>query len=316
MELQDLRRMWGGFQASQVIMSANELGVFERLTRQRTAVEVARLIKGQTRGTEILLDALAGIDLVTKSGKKYRNKPVCDKYLVKGRPMYQGDILAHTKHIYDRWARLGQVVRTGEPTPRPEGGFEAFIMGMHNLSISRSPELLRAIGLKGVKSMLDLGGGPGTHAINISKRGMQATIFDMPETIRIAKKVARKEGGKGLKYIAGDFHYDNIGKGYDLILMSQILHSNSHDENARLIAKCARALNPGGMIAVHEFPIDETLTAPPFSALFSINMLVATPGGRCYRPSEIKGWLREAGMRGVKKTMLQETMLVTGRLSR
>jgi 2-polyprenyl-3-methyl-5-hydroxy-6-metoxy-1,4-benzoquinol methylase len=314
MELMDLRRMWGGFQASRVIMTANELGVFEKLSKPRAAVECARLMKCDSRGTEILLDALAGIGLIKKTRNKYRNTPVCDKYLIKGKPMYQGDILSHTAHIYERWSKLPEVVRTGKPAPRSAGGFEDFIMGMHNLSISRSPELLKAIGLKGVKTVLDLGGGPGTHAINMAKKGIDATIFDMPETISIAKRVARREGVKGIKYMAGDFHYDDIGSGYDLILMSQILHSNSAEENATLMARCADALNPGGTIAVHEFPLDETRTKPPFSALFGINMLVATPGGRTYAPSEIRGWLRSAGLKGIKQTMLSETMLITAKL--
>ena len=85
-------------------------------------------------------------------------------------------------------------------------------------------------------------------------------------------------------------------------------------DNAALIEKCAAALNPGGRIAVHEFPIDETRTAPPFSALFSINMLVSTDSGRCFTPREIGGWLRDAGLKGVKKTMLSETMLITARI--
>lgn len=314
MDLMDLRRMWGGFQASRVIMTANELGVFERLVKPRTAAECARLIKCDSRGTEILLDALAGLGLIKKTKDRYRNTPVCGKYLVKGKPLYQGAILRHTAGMWKRWSTLDDVVRKGRPAPRSEGGFEDFIMGMHNLSISRSPEMLKAIGLRGVKKALDLGGGPGTHAINMSKKGIAATIFDLPETIAIAKKVARIEGAKGIRYLSGDFHGDHIGSGYDLILMSQIIHMNSPEENAELVKKCAGALNPGGVIAVHDFPLDETRTQPPFSALFSINMLVATEEGRCYKPSEIMGWLKAAGLKGMKQTKLSETMLITGRL--
>lgn len=313
MELIDLRRMWGGYQASRVILTANELGLFDRLTGRRTAAAAARLIKTDVRATEILLDALAGLGLVKKGPAGYSNTPVANKYLVKGKPHYQGDILRHTAQVWKRWSHLDEVVRTGRPTPRDPKGLESFIMGMHNLSVLRSPELIKAIGIKGVRTMLDLGGGPGTHAINMSRKGIKATIFDMTPTIKIAKKVARREGVKGIKYLSGDFHKDDIGAGYDLILMSQIVHSNSPQDNAELVRKCTAALNPHGRIAVHEFPLDETRTSPPPSALFGINMLVATESGRCYTPSEIKDWLKAAGLKGIKQTALKETMLITAR---
>jgi len=172
-------------------------------------------------------------------------------------------------------------------------------MGMHNLSILRTESLIKAIGLKGVKTMLDLGGGPGTNAFAMAKRGIKVTLFDLPETIRIAKNIARREGVRGVGFITGNFHVAGIGTGYDLILVSQIFHAFSAEENLALLRKCRAALNPGGRVAVQEFPIDETRTAPPHSALFSVNMLVGTEKGRCYSPNEIGRWLTETGFKGV-----------------
>jgi ubiquinone/menaquinone biosynthesis C-methylase UbiE len=117
--------------------------------------------------------------------------------------------------------------------------------------------------------MLDLGGGPGTNAMAMAKKGVQATIFDLPETTAIARKVARREGVRELRFVAGDFHFDSIGSGYDLILISQIFHAFSGEENVALLLKCRQALNPGGRVAVQEFPIDETRTAPPQRSLLS-----------------------------------------------
>jgi len=45
--------------------------------------------------------------------------------------------------------------------------------------------------------MLDLGGGPAPMPWQWQKRGVKAFIFDLPETIAIARKVARLEGVKG-----------------------------------------------------------------------------------------------------------------------
>jgi hypothetical protein len=44
-----------------------------------------------------------------------------------------------------------------------------------------------------------------------------------------------------------------------------------------------------------------------------VNMLVNTPEGRSYSLDEMKGWLAKAGFRGIRKKVLGETAVVTGR---
>jgi ubiquinone/menaquinone biosynthesis C-methylase UbiE len=213
--------------------------------------------------------------------------------------------------MWQSFSALDEVVRTGHPARR---GFdhETFIMGMHNLTILRTGQLINAVGLKGVKTMLDLGGGPGTNAIAIAKKGVKVTIFDFPETIRITKEVARHEGVKNINFISGDFHVDSIGAKYDFILLSQIFHAFSAEENIALLRKCREAVNPSGRVVVQEFPINEARTAPPHSALFSVNMLVGTEKGRCYSPKEMKDWLAKAGFKNVVIKNLPETVLIIG----
>jgi ubiquinone/menaquinone biosynthesis C-methylase UbiE len=311
-DLAGLRRMYLGFTSSRVILTANNIGMFENLKKPSSASDISRKLKTDPRGTEILLDALTGIGLVIKSKNgKYKNAPVSSKYLVKGSRLYQGDIVKHASDMWQNFSLLDKVVRTGRPAPR-RSDHESFIMGMHNLTILRTESLIKAIGLKGVRTMLDLGGGPGTNAIAMAKKGVKATIFDLPETIKIAKKVARREGAKEMRFIAGDFHVNGIGSGYDLILLSQIFHAFTEKENIALLRKCKAALNSGGRVAVQEFPINDARTAPPRSALFSVNMLVGTSKGRCYSPNEIKRWLAEIGFKRAAVKDLSETVLIMG----
>jgi len=311
-DLAGLRKLYLGFISSRVILTAINLGIFDRLKGASSATEIARNLKIDPRATEILLDALAGIGLVSKSRKgTYRNAPVSNRYLVKGPRLYQGDIVKHASTMWQNFSALDEVVRTGRPARR---GFdhESFIMGMHNLTVLRTESLIKAVELKGVRTMLDLGGGPGTNAIAMAKKGIKATIFDLPATIAIARKVARREGVKGVGFITGDFHVDSIGSGYDLILVSQIFHAFSAEENIGLLHKCSAALNPGGRVVVQEFPINEARTAPAHSALFSVNMLAGTEKGRCYSPREIKSWLVQTGFKRIAIRDLPETFLITG----
>jgi len=311
-DLAGLRKLYLGFVSSRVILTANNLKIFDNLKKASSATEIAEKLNIDPRATEIVLDALTGIGLVSKSRTgRYRNTPESNRYLVKGTRLYQGDIIKHASTMWENFSALDEVVRTGRPARR---GFdhESFIMGMHNLTVLRTESLAKALGLKGIKTMLDLGGGPGTNAIAMAKKGIQSTIFDLHETINIAKKVARREGVKGIRFIAGDFHVDSIGSGYDLILLSQIFHAFSEEENIALLRKCKTAVNLKGKVVVQEFPINDNRTSPPHSALFSVNMLVGTERGRCYSPKEMKRWLAETGFKNIVIKYLPETVLIMG----
>ena len=114
----------------------------------------------------------------------------------------------------------------------------------------------------------------------------------------------------------GDFKVNDIGKGYDLILVSQIFHAFSVKENLSLLNKCWEALKPNGRVVVQEFPINESRTLPQGSSLFSVNMLVGTENGRCYTPEEMRRWLIQTGFKKITVKNLAETVCIIGRKNR
>jgi 3-hydroxy-5-methyl-1-naphthoate 3-O-methyltransferase len=311
-EAEELRRLWAGYWSSRVVITANNLGVFDLLKSPKTAGDVASELNTDSRATEMLLNALTGLGLLKKKSGTFRNGPLSNKFLVRGKPFYQGDILRHADTLWKNWSGLDEVVRTGNPR-RAARDHESFIRGMHNVASIRVNDVLRETGLRGVKRALDLGGGPGTYSIALAKRGVSATLFDVPETIAVARDVIRQSGVKGINMIEGDFMRDDIGGGYDLILISQVLHSFSAEDNVRIIRKSGKALNPRGRIVIQEFYLDESRTNPVHGVLFSINMLVNTVGGRCYSPHEIRSWLEETGFNEVTEKIMAGNVLVSGR---
>ncbi|MBF0539736.1 MAG: hypothetical protein HQL03_15955, partial [Nitrospirae bacterium] len=149
--------------------------------------------------------------------------------------------------------------------------------------------------------------------IEMARRGIAVTLFDRQETIDIAAEVIKGAGVEGVRFLPGDFTTHSIGSGYDLAIISQVLHSNSIQECRYLIRCTKEALNPNGRVVIHEFYIEDNMTRPFNSAMFSINMLVATDAGRCYTVTEMQGWLREAGFEDITARPLTETVVVTGR---
>jgi 2-polyprenyl-3-methyl-5-hydroxy-6-metoxy-1,4-benzoquinol methylase len=184
---------------------------------------------------------------------------------------------------------------------------------MHNNAVLRAEDVVKGIDLRGVKKALDLGGGPGTYSRELARQGVSVTLFDLPETIKIARQIIPEAGTPNLHFASGNFLSDDIGSGYDLVFISQIFHSFSADENLALLKKAYDALNPRGSIAVQEFLLEKSRTSPVSGALFSVNMLVNTASGRSYTSQEMKMWLKQSGFKNIRAKILNETVLVLGK---
>jgi 3-hydroxy-5-methyl-1-naphthoate 3-O-methyltransferase len=312
-QLQDFARLSGGFRASRVILTANNLEVFEHLKTPKTSAEIAKKLGTNPRATEILLDAVTALGLLAKSGEKYRNEAPAKRFLLKQSPWYQGDMLRHSDALWKSWSGLDEVVKTGLPNRAGGRDYEVFIRAMHNNAVFRAKSVVSCIDLRGVKKALDLGGGPGTYSMELARRGISVTLFDLPDTLAVSKKIIRESKGKNIELLSGDFHADGIGKGYDLVFISQIFHSMSEDECLALLEKAKNALNPQGGIAVHEFFLERNRAHPVPGALFSVNMLVNTAAGRSYSTEEMKAWLKRAGFRSEKAKILGDTVVLTAR---
>jgi 2-polyprenyl-3-methyl-5-hydroxy-6-metoxy-1,4-benzoquinol methylase len=310
-QAQGIRMMWGGFWTSRILMTANNCGFFDLLDEPKTTDEVATAAKTDPRATEIILNALTALNLLKKQKDRFRNTSLASRFLVSGKPHYQGDILRHANALWKSWSQLDTIVKTGKPAESPHD-HPAFIRGMHNIASLIAPEVIKAVGLKGVKKAVDVGGGPGTYSMEMARQGVAVTLFDLPETVAIARKMAKEANLTGVTFKPGNVLVDSLGTGYDLVFISQFIHAFSPEETRTIFAKAFAALKPGGRVAVQEFAIDASGTAPTQGALFSVNMLVQTPGGRCYSPTEIATLLKEAGFSATTSREAGGNVLVVG----
>ena len=286
------------------------LGVFTALDGERLHLnEVAGKIDADSRGTEYLLNALAAMGLLVKDNNHYANSFEANELLSGNSQRYIGHIILHHHHILDGWAQLDQAVKYGAPVQKRSYGEdlerESFLMGMFNLAMGVAPRLASQVDLSGRKRLLDLGGGPGTYAIHFCQANpeLSAVIFDRSTTEPFARNTVAKFGlSERIDFCGGDFTLDPIAGGpYDVAWLSHILHSNSPEECQKIINKTVEAMQPGGMILIHEFILENSKDAPEFAALFSINMLINNPGGRSYSEEELSEMLTSAGVKDITR---------------
>jgi ubiquinone/menaquinone biosynthesis C-methylase UbiE len=258
---------------------------------------------------EYLLNALAAMGLLIKAKDSYRNSDSALVFLCRESPRYLGHIILHHHHILDGWAQLDVAVRTGLPVKKRSYGVElereSFLMGMFNLANAIAPDITKQIKLGDRRYLLDLGGGPGTYAIHfcLANPNLHATVFDKPPTKPFAKKTVEHFGlTERIGFLGGDFNTQPITGGpYDVAWLSHILHSNGPEQCRKMISNVKAVMEPGGLVLIHDFILENNKDAPEFAALFSLNMLVNNPQGRTYSEEEITRILRDAGLHEIRR---------------
>lgn len=307
--LKDLHNLGVSYWYACVLQTAVKLRVFTHLGKvEMDAGELAELMKTDPRATSLLLNALVSLGLLRKSGTQYRNTSLTETYLDESSHGFMGNIIYHYSYMYDHWGRLTDAVRTGGAVVKSEDrqpdATRQFLLGMHNLAVRGAEALVDELDFGSYGSLLDLGGGPGTYALYFCRKHprLSGVVFDLPDTEPLAREQIERFGlAHRVTFQAGNFHTDPLPKGpFDVVFMSQILHSSSFDECAELIRATYPIVKPGGEVIVQEFVLDDEKTAPTFAAVFALNMLIHTPRGRTFSFDEIKGWLLDAGFRDVK----------------
>jgi len=314
----------GAFWKSLTLHAGVKLDLFSVIGEESmTGSEISSGVGGDERGIVTLLDALTALGFLVKKEGLFENTPSGKAFLVKNSPRYVGYMVRHHANLVESWGRLHEAALTGRPVRNrekdaSESSLEDFIMGMHSNTMGMAPRAVRKIDLKGRRKLLDLGGGPGTWAIQfaLANPGLSATVFDLPSTRPFAERtIARFNVSDRVGFHPGDFTADDLPCCYDVAWLSHILHGEGPESCRKIIAKAAAALEPGGLLMIHEFILDNDRTSPLFPALFSLNMLTGTPEGRSYSRPELEEMLAAAGARDLQVLPFQgptESRILSG----
>jgi len=309
----DLMGMIRGYQESRIMLTAIELDVFTAIAPGATAAEAAKRCRTERRATELLLNALVALGVVTLQGETYRNEPVAARFLVANAPDDARVALRHNLSLWATWSSLTEAVREGhvslraEMHERDDDWTVPFIAAMHRGAAARAPSVVAAAGAGSVKRMLDVGGGSGAYAIAFAQANpeLTAVVLDLPTVLPITEGHIEEAGlSRRVTTLAGDLRADTLGTGYDLVFLSSICHMLGPEGNRDLLARAARALAPGGRVVIQDFILEPDRTKPRQAVLFALNMLVGTEAGSTYTEEEYASWLKAAGLSAVRRVRL------------
>ena len=293
--------------SSAVLFAAADLDLFTALAGgAKTAAEVAWCCGAKPEPVRLLLEACVAEGLLAREGDGFANTPVVDAYLVRGRPAYSANGFKYAEDLYPAWGRLADLMRSGTPPMPPDTILgddkektRAFVYAMHERARGIGSVLPHLVDVKGRRRLLDVGGGPGTYSVALihDAPGLTATVLDVPGVLEVTRELIEASGyGDRVTLMPGDYLTSPFGTGYDLALLSGMMHRETPGSCRLLRRKAFAALDPGGLVIVSDvFFDDDQKRTPPFTVYFALNMMLTSADGSAHAKTEMAAWMQEVG---------------------
>jgi ubiquinone/menaquinone biosynthesis C-methylase UbiE len=301
-----------------VVSAWNGLGLFEKL---RGGPKRRSELPADARALAVTIPVLAHVGLLATDGDRVGLTPVAER-LLDQRAMPTEHNLVSLRDL----SRMPDVLRDGGPVRDDAGHSKGthggvvddvqqtrrFLDMLYRISEepARSTHAWLAPDLPAGGAVLDLGGGHGRYARAFADAGCTVTLFDQPHVIALA----RERHGDALSYLEGDFHtVESFGGPYDLVLLCNVVHGESAEANASIVARAARSLRRGGRLAIRDMFLDDLGRDPPSAVFFGLTMLFYTDHGTSPTLAEARAWLEEAGLGDVRTAVFETHQIVVGR---
>ena len=296
-----------------IFMTALRLGIFDHLDRN-TAEDIAARLKTHPRNTGLLLNALAGLELVRKKDGKYGNTEQGAEFLDSRSPNYIGEYLLYYNSFFEKSAGdLESLVRNGPSPAAPDDknmSDESMWADSARLSaayqyggeVQRMADVIRGLEeFPRMKRMLDMGGGSGFYTIAavVAHPSMSGVIFEQPAVARVASGFVKEYGMEHrIDIVSGNYLEDDLGGPYDLVFAGSTLNF-AKGRLEPLFRKVLNALAPGGVFITHQdgYTDERTRPAEHIAGFLGFEMMGAD---FAFSQGEIADTMIRSGFRSVR----------------
>ncbi|MGD8751088.1 MAG: methyltransferase [Anaerolineales bacterium] len=307
-----------GAVANRAVSTALKFGIFEVLRDGGlTRAQVADKLDANERGIGLLLDALEALGYLEMQDGRYANSVMTKKWMLADAPQSIAHLFSFFDTVIERCGHLEETIRTGKPPifgwewfNQHPGTWERYYAGMLDGARLACDEVVSKVELPPTaRRLIDVGGGHGLYSIKFCQKHPQlsATVFDWPQALETAKAtIAAENMGTRVSLQEGDLWSDDLGSGYDLALVFNMVHMYTREKNAELIQRVAETLEPGGLLVImDQIAIKGRGSAAKAIARLQGLQLFNSVMGQTYSFEEIGDWLTNARFHHVQTSLLR-----------
>ncbi len=309
-EVREISRVAYGFMASKALFAALNLELFGHVAAgARDVASLAAATGVAENRIETLLAVLLSLGLVTRDGAGYANAPATERYLVPGAPAYFGDYYRFQidRQIYPNLLHLdaglaGDEANMAHTSIRDwlstAAKADDFSRAQHAGSQGPAMIMAKKVELGRARRLLDVAGGSGAYSITFCRTWpeLSATIIDFPSVIEVAKRFVAEAGmAERIALVAGNALEAEWPAGQDVVLMSYLLSAVGGGDIGELLDRAWAALDPGGLLIVHDFMLADDRSGPLSAASFFLSYLPLRTDSVSFTAAELRPEIERRG---------------------
>jgi cyclopropane fatty-acyl-phospholipid synthase-like methyltransferase len=149
--------------------------------------------------------------------------------------------------------------------------------------------------------VLDVGAGLAPWSLGLASCSdlVHVVALDLPEQMKELRGAVDRAGlGSRFEFVAMDVFRDEIDTldPFDIVVVANVCHLFGPAAARDLLAIVAKALRPGGRLAVIDQVLDDDPDWVRWAALYAVGIPQWAPGGHLHTESEYEQWIRASGL--------------------
>jgi SAM-dependent methyltransferase len=280
---EDILELMQGYLISAALGAAMELGLFWLLaSKPLPAEEVATSLSIPLNRCQHWLQILCQFDLLEDGPDGYAPSKVAREAILdaqsqeswafqaleeRGSAVFVRDLALNIGRPMAEWPTPIQPPPDYFRRVMEDPGFAArFTRKLYEIHLRLADHLAGMLDLRGVRSLLDLGGGSGVVSLALLRKNPDLTsvVVDVENVCRAGREIAVENCLEGrITYLAADLLRDDLPSGFDMVLLCDLGFTSD-----TIFRKAHAALKPvGRLVMVEKFAPNKT--SPPPSRLLS-----------------------------------------------
>jgi SAM-dependent methyltransferase len=317
---EDILELMNGSVISAVLGAAMELGIFWLLAEKPlSAPEIAQSLNIPLNRCHYWLQLVGKLGLLEESAEGYAPSPLAREAILNVQSQDTWAFQARedrdlTLYVRDLSLNIGKPMSAWQASySMPADYFQQleedplytarFTRKLYQIHISFAEQVANMLDLRGVNSLLDLGGGSGVVSFALLRKQNELTsvVVDVESVCQAGREIASENGlGDRIKYLAADILQDDLPTGFDMVMLcdvglfSEILFRRIYDD----------VLNRNGRLVIGDKFAPRKTGAPPSRLLAAfLNSLESPAPSVDYITIEVvQTQLQQAGFRDLSIT--------------